>query len=82
MPASGAIEGETGFACAGNGDCHLIVVERAQKRLYEMWRANITGPSVAEFRAGCVAVWDLVQAVRRRRCAERAARPPTRAAFR
>ncbi len=59
VPASGAIEGETGFACAGNGDCHLIVVERAQKRLYEMWRANITGPSVAEFRAGCVAVWDL-----------------------
>ena len=59
VPASGAIEGETGYACAGNGDCHLIVVQRAQKRLYEMWRANITGPSVAEFRAGCVAVWDL-----------------------
>jgi serine/threonine-protein kinase len=59
VPASGAIEGETGFACTGNGDCHLIVVQRAQKRLYEMWRANITGPSVAEFRAGCAAVWDL-----------------------
>jgi len=59
VPASGAIEGETGFACTGNGDCHLIVVQRAQKRLYEMWRANITGPAVAEFRAGCAAVWDL-----------------------
>ena len=59
VPASGAIEGETGLACAGDGDCHLIVVQRAQKRLYEMWRANITGPSVAEFRAGCAAVWDL-----------------------
>jgi serine/threonine-protein kinase len=59
VPASGAIEGETGYACTGNGDCHLIVVQRGQKRLYEMWRANITGPSVAEFRGGCAAVWDL-----------------------
>jgi len=59
VPASGAIEGETGFACTGDGYCHLIVVQRAQKRLYEMWRANITGPSVAEFRGGCAAVWDL-----------------------
>jgi serine/threonine-protein kinase len=59
VPAGGAIEGETGYACTGNGDCHLLVVQRAQKKLFEMWRANITGTSVAEFRAGCVAVWDL-----------------------
>jgi serine/threonine-protein kinase len=59
VPTGGAVEGETGYACTGNGDCHLIVVQRAQKKLFEMWRANITGPSVAEFRAGCVAVWDL-----------------------
>ena len=59
VPATGAVEGETGYACTGNGDCHLIVVQRAQKRLFEMWRANITGPSVAEFRGGCLAVWDL-----------------------
>jgi hypothetical protein len=61
IPAGGAIEGETGYACAGNGDCHLIVVARLQKRLYEMWRANITGPSVAQFRGGCLAVWDLAK---------------------
>jgi serine/threonine-protein kinase len=59
VPANGAIEGESGYACAGDGDCHLIVVQRAQKRLYEMWRANITGPSVTEFQGGCGAVWDL-----------------------
>jgi serine/threonine-protein kinase len=59
VPATGNVEGETGYACTGNGDCHLIVVERMQKRLYEMWRANITGSSVAQFRGGCVAVWDL-----------------------
>jgi hypothetical protein len=61
VPATGAIEGETGFACAGDGDCHLIVVERGQKRLYEMWRANITGSSVAQFQAGCAVVWDLAK---------------------
>jgi len=59
VPAGGAVEGETAYACTGNGDCHLLVVQRAQKKLFEMWRANITGTSVAEFRAGCVAVWDL-----------------------
>ena len=57
----GAIEGGDGYACAGDGDCHLIVVQRAQKKLYEMWRANITGPSVPEFRAGCATVWDLAK---------------------
>jgi hypothetical protein len=61
VPPGGAVEGESGYACAGNGDCHLIVVQRAQKKLFEMWRANITGTSVAEFRAGCVAVWDLAK---------------------
>ncbi len=61
VPATGAVEGETGYACEGNGDCHLIVVQRAQKRLFEMWRANITGTSVAQFRAGCAAVWDLAK---------------------
>jgi len=61
VPATGAIEGETGYACAGDGDCHLIVVQRAQKKLFEMWRANITGSSVAQFQGGCVAVWDLAK---------------------
>jgi hypothetical protein len=61
VPATGAVEGETGYACAGNGDCHLIVAQRAQKRLFEMWRANITGAAVTEFRAGCAVVWDLAK---------------------
>ena len=33
VPASGAIEGESGYACTGDGDCHLIVVQRAQNLL-------------------------------------------------
>jgi serine/threonine-protein kinase len=58
VPANGAIEGEDGYACAGDGDCHLIVVQRAQKKLYEMWRANITGST---FQGGCAVFWDLAK---------------------
>jgi len=58
IPAAGAIEGETAYACDGDGDCHLIVVDTDECRLYEMWRANYD----AEFYGGCLAVWDLTQA--------------------
>ena len=56
VPTGGAVEGETGYACTGNGDCHLLVVDRAAARLYEMWRANIVGST---FQGGCVALWDM-----------------------
>ncbi len=53
LPAGGRLEGETGYECTNDGDCHLIVVQG--KRLYEMWRANVSGT----FYGGCLAVWDL-----------------------
>lgn len=53
----GAIEGESSYACDGDGDCHLLVVDTVECRLYEMWRANYT----TEFFGGCLAVWDLLQ---------------------
>jgi serine/threonine-protein kinase len=56
VPAGGALEGEAGYECRHDGDCHLIVTDRAQQRLYEMWRANIVG---GVFRGGCLAVWDM-----------------------
>jgi hypothetical protein len=56
VPEGGAIEGENGYECTSDGDCHLIVVERDEQRLYEMWRANIVGD---EFYGGCLAVWDM-----------------------
>lgn len=56
VPAGGAIEGEAGYQCAGDGDCHLIVVHRPSHRLFEMWRANIEGGA---FYGGCLAVWDM-----------------------
>lgn len=61
VPASGAIEGEQGYACVNDGDCHLLVIHEPSKKLYEMWRANITGPSDAQFLGGCAVTWDLTK---------------------
>ncbi len=58
MPAGGALEGEAGYRCASDGDCHLIVEDRQRMRLFEMWRADIAGDS---FRGGCLAVWDMTR---------------------
>jgi serine/threonine-protein kinase len=55
IPDGGNVEGESGYACEGDGDCHLIVHDAGADRLYEMWRANIVGSS---FEGGCLAVWD------------------------
>jgi hypothetical protein len=54
VPPGGNIEEETGYACTGDGDCHLLVFDTSANKLYEMWRANIT----ATFLGGCLAVWD------------------------
>ncbi|MBN1771706.1 MAG: hypothetical protein JXB32_10620, partial [Deltaproteobacteria bacterium] len=54
VPPGGALEGEDGYECASDGDCHLIVHRGTQ--LYEMWRANIVG---TDFDGGCLAIWDL-----------------------
>lgn len=56
VPAEGNLEGEEGYRCTTDGDCHLIVVDRPSRQLFEMWRADIVGDS---FDGGCLAVWDL-----------------------
>lgn len=55
VPPNGNVEGETGYACESDGDCHLIVHDRGAGKLYEMWRADLRGSS---FDGGCLAVWD------------------------
>jgi serine/threonine-protein kinase len=58
VPAGGRLEGEAGYTCTRDGDCHLIVIQAA--RLYEMWRADIRPGAGGEmFGGGCLAVWDL-----------------------
>ena len=56
VPAGGNVEGETGYTCTTNGDCHLIVYQHDTKQLYEMWRADIK--SNGTFYGGCLAVWN------------------------
>ena len=58
VPAGGAVEGERGYSCTMDGDCHLLVVDKPGNKLYEMWRANI---SSGVFKGGCAAVWDLAK---------------------
>lgn len=54
VPATGNLEGETGYKCSSGGDCHLIVFDEQAHTLYEMWKANIS----TTFSGGCLAVWD------------------------
>lgn len=61
VPPGGAVEGESGYACNGDGDCHLIVVDEANGKDYEMWRA-FAPPDANTFNGGCVALWDLTKA--------------------
>lgn len=56
VPEDGNLEGETGYACESGGDCHLLVADRDENRLYEMWRADIRDDT---FAGGCLAVWDM-----------------------
>lgn len=51
----GNVEGEDGYECTMDGDCHLIVHVPSANRLYEMWRANIVDGTLY---GGCLAVWD------------------------
>lgn len=58
LPEGGALEGEEGYVCTGDGDCHLIVVDATTDRLFEMWRADIQGGT---FSGGCLAAWDMTR---------------------
>jgi hypothetical protein len=54
VPATGNLEGESGYKCSSGGDCHLIVFDAQAHTLYEMWKANIS----TTFSGGCLAVWE------------------------
>jgi len=63
LPPGGGMEGQSGYQCpVGQQDCHLIVVDRGDAKLYEAYEANETnqinddGPSLS---AVFLAVWNL-----------------------
>jgi hypothetical protein len=59
VPIAGHVEGEYGYRCEGGGDCHLIVHDPINQRLFEMWRADIRSSLL--FMGGCLAVWNTGQ---------------------
>jgi hypothetical protein len=62
VPENAYIEGSSDLSCDpsgntdGQGDCHLLVVERDEQKLYETYQANQTGDGIA---ATGFFVWDL-----------------------
>ena len=57
LPPGGGMEGSDGYQCnVEASDCHLIVVDRSQGKLYEAWGASETDSKVT---ARFMAVWDL-----------------------
>jgi hypothetical protein len=57
LPPKGGIEGQKGYQCPfDTDDCHLIVVDRDHKKLYEAFQANYADGALA---ASFVGVWDL-----------------------
>jgi serine/threonine-protein kinase len=58
VPPGGALEGETGYTCTSGGDCHLLVVNDATHRLFELWQADHSSGSWV---ATQETVWDLTK---------------------
>jgi hypothetical protein len=60
MPAGGNTEGSNDYTCdTTNGDCHVLVVETSQHRLYELYNATKSGTA---FTALGAFIWDLTKA--------------------
>jgi hypothetical protein len=60
FPANGNMEGSSSYSCdTSSGDCHVLVVERSEKKLYELYNATQTSSGVAALVA---VIWDLTKA--------------------
>jgi hypothetical protein len=57
LPAHGGLEGQADYKCPDeDNDCHLIVVDRSNAKLYESYHANYSGNSLTTVG---ITVWDL-----------------------
>ena len=57
LPAGGGLEAQKDYRCpSDDDDCHLIVVDRSQAKLYEAWKANYVDDALS---ASFIGVWDL-----------------------
>ena len=64
IPANGNAEGSTNYTCDtsgntdGQGDCHILVVETGQQKLYELYNATQNGSAIDALVA---VIWDLTK---------------------
>jgi hypothetical protein len=59
LPANGNTEGSADYNCdTANEDCHVLVVEHTEKKLYELYNATAAG---SNFTALGAFVWDLTK---------------------
>ena len=59
IPANANIEGSTDLVCdTANNDCHILVVETQEKKLYELYNSTTSGSS---FTALGAFIWDLTK---------------------
>lgn len=59
LPASGGIEGQSGYSCnIEENDCHLIVTDRGHGKLYEAYQADMRNGALS---SSFLAVWDLTR---------------------
>jgi len=57
LPPGGGIEGQPGYQCnTEDNDCHLIVVDRSQNKLYEAYQANLVNGAMT---ANGFVLWNL-----------------------
>jgi hypothetical protein len=60
LPANGNIEGSSTYTCdTSNEDCHVLVADRSQNKLFELYNATQTASGVSALVA---TVWDLTKA--------------------
>jgi hypothetical protein len=65
IPTNGNAEGSSNYTCDtsyktnGQGDCHILVVETSQKKLYELYNATAAGSAIDALGAF---IWDLTKA--------------------
>jgi hypothetical protein len=59
LPVNGNTEGSANYACdVAHDDCHVLVVEHTEKKLYELYNATASG---SNFIARGAFVWDLTK---------------------
>lgn len=59
IPPNGNTEGSPNYTCdVGNNDCHVLVVAKDEKKLYELYQATQAG---AAFTASGAFVWDFTK---------------------